>query len=55
MKMVVFKILMILCSVLSFMGSMVEKDTAKQKIQVAVFASAGVLFLLAEAVTKFIH
>lgn len=52
--MVVFKILMILCSVLSFMGCMVEKDTAKQKIQVANFASAGILFLLAEVGTKFI-
>lgn len=53
--MVAFKILMILCSVLSFMGSMVEKDIAKQKIQMAGFASAGILFLLAEAVTKFVY
>lgn len=43
-----FKILMFICTILSFMGSMVEKDTAKQKVQVAVFASAGILLLFAE-------
>jgi len=53
--MVAFKILMFICAILSFFGSMGEKDTAKQKMQLAIFASSGVLFLLAEAVTKFIH
>lgn len=52
--MVAFKILMFICAILSFMGSMVEKETAKQKIQVANFASAGILFLLAEVGTKLI-
>ena len=51
--MVAFKILMFLCAILSFMGSMVEKETAKQKVQLAIFASAGILFLIAEAVTMF--
>ena len=46
--MMVFKILMLICTILSFMSSMVEKDTQKQKVQVASFASAGTLLLLAE-------
>lgn len=53
--MVAFKILMFICAILSFFGSMGEKDTAKQKMQLAIFTSSGALFLLAEAVTKFIH
>lgn len=46
--MTAFKILMFICAILSFMGSLVEKETAKQKVQLAIFASAGILFLLAE-------
>ena len=53
--MIAFKIIMILCSALSFMGSMVEKEIVKQKMYLAIFATAGVLYLLAEAVTKIIR
>lgn len=45
----VFKILMIVFATLSFFVGMSEKETAKQKAQVAIFVSAGILFLLAEA------
>lgn len=50
--MVAFKILMIFVSVLSFMGSMVEKETAKQKTLIALFTASGTLFLLAEIASK---
>ena len=46
--MTVFKVLMIICAVLSFMSHMIEKDTAKQKMQTAIFAVSGILFLMAE-------
>lgn len=50
--MVVFKILMILVAIISFMGSVVEKDTAKQKVQVTMFGVSGGLLLLAVIADK---
>ena len=53
--MMVFKILMIVFAVLSFMCFMVEKETVKQKIQIAMFSSSGILFLLAEVAERILH
>lgn len=50
--MTVFKILMILVAVISFMGSVVENSKDRQKMQVAMFGISGGLLLLAVIADK---
>lgn len=49
--MTAFKILMLLCLILSFLGSMAEKNDKVRNGYLAAFGVSGVLFLTAEAIT----
>lgn len=48
-----FKILMFICAILSFFGSMAEKDPRAANTCTAVFGISGSLLLLAIIATKF--
>lgn len=50
--MIVFKILMILCTVLSFIGSIGEKDQKARTTYTALFGISGGLLLLAIVATN---
>lgn len=51
--MTAFKILMFICVILSFLGSVSEKDHKAANTNTVVFGISGVLLLLAIVATKF--
>lgn len=52
--MIAFKILMLLCVILSFLGSIAEKDQKAKNTDTILFGISGSLLLLAIVATKFI-
>lgn len=50
--MIAFKILMFLCAVLSFLGSIAEKEQKAKNTDTALFAISGGLLLLAIVATN---